>query len=280
MRDGNHDELRQLLEYLEITYGKDYSVSRKSVVEYRKSILRSSQQAAKSPDDVASQKHRATELMSKHKTPGSKISADRSHNKMIISSHQENDSILGQFYQEIKECQNCPLGSTRKNLVFGAGAVDADLMLIGEAPGAEEDNQGIPFIGAAGQLLTKILVAIGLPREEVFIANILKCRPPNNRDPLPDEVAKCIPHLNKQIEIIKPKVILLLGRVAAQTLLDTRDSLKQMRGRVHKYKNIDVMVTYHPAALLRNQNWKRPTWEDFQEVKVLYNELTSGNKNG
>ena len=176
---------------------------------------------------------------------------------------------LDQFCSEIKECQKCSLGKSRKNFVFGAGSPNADLMLIGEAPGADEDLQGIPFVGKAGQLLTKIVEAIGLKREEVYIANILKCRPPQNRDPQPEEVAQCLPYLNRQIEIIKPKVILLLGRVAATTLLETQEPLKSLRGVLHQYQGIDVYVTYHPAALLRNAQWKKPTWEDFKLIRDI-----------
>ena len=147
-------------------------------------------------------------------------------------------------------------------------------MLIGEAPGAEEDAQGLPFVGAAGKLLDKILAAINFKREDVFIANILKCRPPNNRDPQPAEVEQCQPYLNQQIELIKPKIILLLGRIAAQTLFQTKDSLTSMREKDLQYLGIDVVVTYHPAALLRNPNWKRPAWDDIKKLRQRYDELT------
>jgi DNA polymerase len=159
--------------------------------------------------------------------------------------------------------------------VFGVGNPNADLVLVGEAPGADEDQQGEPFVGRAGQLLNKILEAINFKRDEVFICNILKCRPPNNRDPLPEEVASCEPYLWKQLELIRPKLILCLGRIAAQVLLKTNGSLSSMRGKVHDYRGIRLMVTYHPAALLRNPNWKRPAWEDVQQVRKLYDELTA-----
>ena len=172
-------------------------------------------------------------------------------------------------------CTKCPLGHTRTNFVFGVGNPQADIMLIGEAPGAEEDAQGEPFVGRAGQLLNKILEAIQLRREEVYICNILKCRPPNNRDPLPEEITACEPHLWKQIELIKPKLILCLGRISAQVLLKTNASLTELRATVHNYRGIPMMVTYHPAALLRNPHWKRPTWEDVQKFRKLYDEMKS-----
>jgi DNA polymerase len=167
-------------------------------------------------------------------------------------------------------CLNCALGQTRTRFVFGVGNPNADIVVIGEAPGADEDAKGEPFVGRAGQLLNKILEAIEITREEVFICNILKCRPPNNRDPLPSEVAQCEPYLHAQLARIRPKIILALGRIAAQTLLRTSDSLTTMREKTHVYQGIPLMVTYHPAALLRNPNWKRPTWEDVQRFKTAY----------
>lgn len=180
---------------------------------------------------------------------------------------------LTRLNEMICNCTKCALGHTRTNFVFGVGNPKAGLVLVGEAPGAEEDLQGEPFVGRAGQLLNKILEAINFKREEVYICNILKCRPPNNRDPQPEEISSCEPHLWKQLELIKPKIILCLGRIAAQVLLKTNDSLATMRSRVHEYHGIKLMVTYHPAALLRNPNWKRPAWEDVQKVRKLYDEL-------
>lgn len=160
------------------------------------------------------------------------------------------------------------------NLVFGVGNPDADLMIIGEAPGAEEDKQGEPFVGAAGQLLNKILQAINFQREDVYIANILKHRPPNNRNPLPEERKRSLPFLMRQIDLVNPKIILCLGKVAAQTLLDNDDTLGSMRGKFHSFRGkYELMVTYHPAALLRNPKWKRPTWEDVQLLRERYDEL-------
>jgi len=177
---------------------------------------------------------------------------------------------LETYRQQIAGCRRCPLWRTRKNFVFGDGAPDAKLVFVGEAPGQEEDLQGLPFVGAAGQLLTKIIEAIKLKRSEVYICNILKCRPPGNRNPLPEEIRQCEPYLRTQLDIIKPKVICALGTFAAQTLLKTTIPISKLRGRVHQYQGIKLVPTYHPAALLRNPVWKRPTWEDVQLVRKIY----------
>jgi uracil-DNA glycosylase family 4 len=184
---------------------------------------------------------------------------------------------LERLNAQICTCTKCSLGHTRKNFVFGVGNPQAELVLVGEAPGAEEDEQGEPFVGRAGQLLNKILEAIHFRRQEVYICNILKCRPPNNRDPQPQEIELCEPYLWKQLELIKPKLILCLGRIAAQALLKTNASLSHLRGKVHNYRGIKLMVTYHPAALLRNPNWKKPAWDDVQLVRKVYDELTRAN---
>jgi DNA polymerase len=151
--------------------------------------------------------------------------------------------------------------------VFGSGNPDADLMFIGEGPGAEEDRRGLPFVGPAGELLTRIIRAIDLAREDVYIANIVKCRPPRNRDPEPEEVAACRGYLESQIELVRPRLIVALGRVAAQTLLGNDQPLGRMRGQWHQVLGVPTMVTYHPAALLRNASLKRPVWEDMQRVR-------------
>lgn len=190
----------------------------------------------------------------------------------------KDSSSLEILHEKIHGCLRCPLGATRNKFVFGVGNPKADIVLVGEAPGAEEDKQGEPFVGRAGKLLNDILKAIDLEREEVYICNILKCRPPGNRDPLPAEVEQCEPYLHKQLEIMKPKIMLALGRVAAQTLLRTKKSLTQMRAEKHEYQGIPLVVTYHPAALLRNPNWKRPTWEDVQKFRTMYDELTGKKK--
>lgn len=180
---------------------------------------------------------------------------------------------LGQLYQAIHQCQSCPLGATRTNFVFGVGNPNADIMFIGEAPGAEEDRLGEPFVGRAGKLLDKILAAMKMHRQDVYIANILKCRPPNNRDPQPIEAETCEPYLHQQIKLIKPKIICCLGRIAAQRLLQTNMSLGNMRDRWFDYRGTLLMVTYHPAALLRNPNMKRPTWDDMQKMMKKLEEL-------
>ncbi len=185
---------------------------------------------------------------------------------------------LDELNKLICDCQKCPLGSTRNKFVFGSGNSDADVLVVGEGPGADEDAQGLPFVGRAGKLLTDILKAIKFERDEVYIANVVKCRPPGNRTPYPQEMDTCLPYLNKQIELIKPKLILCLGLTAAQGLLKKKDSLTNMRGKVFelevnpRYK-VKAMVTYHPAALLRNPNWKRGCWEDVQQFRKLYDEM-------
>ena len=170
-------------------------------------------------------------------------------------------------------CQACGLCRGRRTVVFGQGHPDADLMFIGEGPGAQEDRQGLPFVGPAGELLNKIIAAIDETRDGVYIANVVKCRPPNNRDPLPDEVEACRAYLEAQIDLIRPKVLVALGRVAAQALLGSRDSLGRLRGRWHEVRGVPTRATYHPAALLRNASWKRPTWEDMQLVRDRLREL-------
>lgn len=188
------------------------------------------------------------------------------------ASETDFDSLEG-FQLSIKDCTKCGLANGRTQVVFGTGNFSAKLMCIGEAPGFEEDKQGEPFVGAAGQLLDKILQAIGFARSEVYIANIVKCRPPNNRNPEPDEIASCLPYLRKQIEMIGPKLILALGRIAAQTLLGAGEPVGKLRTGIHQYEGIPVYVTYHPAALLREQSLKHHTWKDVQKLRCKYDEL-------
>lgn len=195
-------------------------------------------------------------------------------NENIKREEWEFSETLDELNSKINTCMKCGLGKLRTNFVFGVGNPKADIVVIGEAPGADEDAQGEPFVGRAGQLLNKILEATGFAREEVYILNILKCRPPGNRNPAPDEVELCRPYLEKQLKLINPKLILLLGKVASESLLKTKEPLNKLRGKSHDYKGWKVRVTFHPAALLRNPNWKRPTWEDMQEFKALYEELT------
>lgn len=175
---------------------------------------------------------------------------------------------MEQLKEKVGSCTACDLSKTRKNLVFGEGNPNTDLMFIGEAPGAEEDLQGRPFVGASGQLLTKMIQAMGFKREEVYIANILKCRPPSNRDPSRWEVGSCIGYLKLQIRFISPKVIVTLGRIAARALLglSERVAFSEIRGRWQEYEGIPLMPTYHPSFLLRNPERKREAWEDLKQV--------------
>ena len=164
------------------------------------------------------------------------------------------------------DCQRCKLGATRTKLVFGVGNPKAEIMFIGEAPGRDEDEQGEPFVGRAGQLLTKIIQAMGFERKDVYIGNICKCRPPENRPPEPDEVSACIPFLIRQVELVKPKMIVCLGSTAVQNLLQTEAKISGMRGKIQNWRGVPVMPTYHPAFLLRNPAMKKPVWEDMQAV--------------
>ena len=178
-------------------------------------------------------------------------------------------SSLDEIAEKVKKCTRCSLYETATHAVPGEGDPRARLVCVGEAPGAKEDETGRPFVGQAGQLLTKILGAIDLTREQVFICNVLKHRPPGNRNPRPEEVEACSPYLIRQLELIKPKVIVAFGTFAAQTLLQTKTPLGQLRGLVHRYHGIPLIVTYHPAALLRNPAWKRPTWEDVKLARRI-----------
>jgi len=183
---------------------------------------------------------------------------------------------LAEFYYKCRNCVACHLSKTRRHFVFGAGNAYSDVLVVGEAPGEQEDLQGFPFVGAAGELLTKMLAAIRLERKDIFIANILKCRPPSNRTPEKPEIASCMPILKKQIEIIKPKVILLLGKTAAQNILKSEKTVGALRGVVHYYGEIPAIVSYHPSALLRDASYKRPAWEDLQKFERLLEEVRRG----
>jgi uracil-DNA glycosylase family 4 len=169
-----------------------------------------------------------------------------------------------------EDCSRCKLHALgRRQIVFGVGNPDADLMFVGEAPGGDEDVQGIPFVGRAGQLLTKIIEAIGLARDQVYIANVIKCRPPGNRNPDPDEVETCEPFLFQQIDVVRPKVIVALGTFAAKTLLRTQDPISRLRGRVYDFRGVKLIPTFHPAFLLRSPDRKRDVWEDMKKVRAL-----------
>jgi len=175
---------------------------------------------------------------------------------------------LAALQENLVNCDRCPLCQQRNNIVFGGGNPHAQVVLVGEAPGREEDLQGIPFIGEAGHLLEKILQAMNLSREAVYICNVIKCRPPGNRDPQPDEISACEPFLKQQLALIKPEIIITLGRFAAQTLLKTSTPIGKLRGQWREYEGIALMPTFHPAYLLRNPSGKRPVWEDMKQVML------------
>ena len=197
---------------------------------------------------------------------GNKIFLDT----QTVSESVQNVESLESFKNSICECLKCELGYTRTNFVFGVGNPNANIVFVGEAPGEKEDLIGEPFVGRAGKLLDKILAAINLSREDIYICNVIKCRPPQNRDPLPKEVDLCEPYLKTQLSLINPKLIVALGRIAACTILRTKEPLKNLRNKIFKYEGIDLVVTYHPAALLRNPNFKKPAWEDFQMIRDKY----------
>jgi len=183
---------------------------------------------------------------------------------------QDKSEAAERLLKQVKDCRMCPLCETRKNVVFGDGSLDAKIMFVGEAPGRDEDLAGKPFVGAAGQLLTKIIKAMGFERREVYISNVLRCRPPGNRNPNPEEVACCRPYLLKLIDIIKPKVICPLGKFAAQSLLEVTLPISRLRGNFYEFNDIKVMPTFHPAYLLRNPQDKKLVWEDMKKIlKVL-----------
>ena len=188
--------------------------------------------------------------------------------ELIPSAIDRLDSLEA-IAKKVQKCTRCPLYETATRGVPGEGNPKAKLVCVGEAPGAKEDETGRPFVGQAGQLLNKILGAIDLQREDVFICNVLKHRPPGNRNPRPEEVEACSPYLIRQLELIKPKVIVAFGTFAAQTLLNTKTPIGQLRGLVHRYHGTPLVVTYHPAALLRNPSWKRPTWEDVKLARRI-----------
>lgn len=183
---------------------------------------------------------------------------------------------LSDFAREAEQCTACRLCETRNRVVFGVGDPRARLMFVGEGPGAEEDRQGLPFVGRAGELLDRMIRAIDLERSRVYIANVVKCRPPGNRDPLPDEVAACRRFLDAQIDAVAPALLVCLGRVAAQALLGTAEPLGRMRGATYRVRGVETRVTYHPAALLRNEALKRPAWQDLKEIRDRLLEIEAG----
>jgi uracil-DNA glycosylase len=210
------------------------------------------------------------------------VSSESSQAKAELLNDQSHKTVqplseaLIALKKEVSVCQKCELHSTRTQTVFGVGNPDADWLVIGEAPGADEDSQGEPFVGRAGKLLNSMLLAMGLQREQVFIANILKCRPPNNRDPLPEEVIACESYLRQQIALVKPKIILAVGRIAAQNLLKVDTPIGKMRGNQYQYPETElpVVVTYHPAYLLRSPREKRKVWEDLKVAMRIYKDVS------
>jgi uracil-DNA glycosylase family 4 len=182
-------------------------------------------------------------------------------------------SSLDAIAAEVVGCTRCPLCRGRTNAVPGEGNSRAELLVVGEGPGEQEDLTGRPFVGRAGELLDKILGSIEVPRETAYIANVVKCRPPRNRAPLPDERAACLPYLHRQVELVRPRVMLALGTTAAEALLGVKRPLGELRLKVHRFNGIPLVVTYHPAALLRNPNWKRPAWDDVRIARLLLDRL-------
>jgi uracil-DNA glycosylase family 4 len=201
--------------------------------------------------------------------PAAGLSFDPPSGDLFAADPVQQTRTLAEIASLVADCTKCKLCENRSHTVPGEGPGDARLVVVGEGPGRTEDETGRPFVGKAGELLTKILEAIDFPREQVFICNVVKCRPPENRLPQYDEIAACVPYLFRQIELLKPAVILAMGGTAAQTLLNTKQSLGALRNLVHRFRGIPVVVTYHPAALLRNPNWKRPTWDDVRIARRI-----------
>jgi uracil-DNA glycosylase len=202
--------------------------------------------------------------------PGQTPGSQKMQSEAPLTFSKNATEALAEIRTDIGDCTRCKLHTLgRTQIVYGVGNPEADLMFVGEAPGADEDEQGIPFVGRAGQLLTKIIEAINLRREDVYIANIIKCRPPQNRNPEADEVASCEPFLFRQVDVIKPKVVVALGKYAAQTLLRTETPISRLRGQVFDYRGAKLIPTFHPAYLLRNPSSKREVWEDMKLVKRL-----------
>ncbi|MFN3270013.1 MAG: uracil-DNA glycosylase [Candidatus Kapaibacteriota bacterium] len=213
-------------------------------------------------------------------TKQSDYSSKITHSLDIFSTDDDwyNSKSLEELDSRINRCIKCELGKTRTKFVFGSGNPNADIMLVGEAPGADEDIQGLPFVGRAGQLLTKLLKNFGIDRNDVYICNILKCRPPNNRKPLPSEIEMCKPYLLKQIELIQPKVIIALGATAVEGLFNLKKKMGELRGKILNFNQIPVIVTYHPAALLRNPNWEKEFLDDLTILHKQFPNVLKGKR--
>jgi DNA polymerase len=226
---------------------------------------------------------RRSEPRSEERSPDSRAADPRTSGSAVeppaqplIAVSRSAEEALRALRAELGDCTRCKLHTLgRRQIVWGVGNPEADLMFVGEGPGADEDIKGIPFVGRAGELLTKIIESIGLSREQVYIANVVKCRPPQNRNPEPDEIASCEPFLLGQIEAIEPKVIVALGTFAARTLLKTDEAISRMRGRTYEYRGATLIPTFHPAFLLRNPSAKREVWEDMKKVRSLLKDVGS-----
>lgn len=288
---GHHLDLESLLGNSSKVIEKKTITSRFEIKETVKSILANSQSVTQKKDPVplTSVKPSIASRLSSLKTVeqlGSSIKPRPVKPKSVepvtmveelkvnteCATFDQKRAALRMLYYA--GCQNCPLSQTRKTFVFGAGVANAPVMVIGDAPGGTDDEQGLPFVGAEAQLLTSMLNAINLDRNKnIFITNVLKCRPPEDRNPQRTEIVACLPLLAKQITIIQPKALLFLGRIAAHSVLGLTDTIAELRSKTHHYKGIPSMVIYHPAALLRNPEYKRPAWEDLQKFQLLLADL-------
>ena len=239
-------------------------------LEYEKEVYGPFTVSEKPREESLEEEHDSLSMV---KEESENYRTDAVENPKTLEEKLEDCSSLEELKELCKQADDLKTDLENTNLVFGVGNPNADLMIIGEAPGEEEDKQGEPFVGKAGQLLNKILKAINFEREDVYIANILKHRPPGNRNPNPDERLRSLPYLMRQIDLIDPKIILCVGKVSGTTLLKKEDSLRNLRGQFYPFRGAELTVTYHPAALLRNPQWKRPTWEDVQKVRKRYDEL-------
>jgi len=256
---------RALLEYIRLIIGEQVFLpaTRSMMTSVDQSPAHEHIEISSSPT-MQEQSHKIQLVLPRHFFPSDCI-FDKQNDYHTAQSLEE-------LYDRIHTCDKCPLGATRTNFVFGAGSDTADIVLIGEAPGADEDRQGEPFVGRAGQLLTKILSSIGLERSDVFICNVLKCRPPNNRTPEPSEIEQCKPYLYKQLELIGAPFHVALGLTAAETLLGRKLKMSSVRGKWFDFYGARLIVTYHPAALLRNPELKRDVWEDVKKLRQAYDE--------
>lgn len=257
------------MEYIELLNGlKDYLEFLKSIEGDRLLIQKRADNIIYTREDLVP----STTIMEHNFEIVSNEKLFPQESKQKIDADWESAQTLEDLYSKIKDCLKCPFGKSRTHFVFGKGNPNADIMIIGEAPGADEDRIGKPFVGKAGQLLTKIIESVNFTREEVYIANIVKCRPPNNKTPIAEEWKECLPYLIKQIEIIKPKILLLLGAVPFKALLGEQHQITKERGQVLYFKGIPTIPTFHPAYLLRNPTAKKDVWQDVQLLRKMFEE--------